>query len=188
MGKQSITSSPQTLQQVSAFSNTLEEFGLNLREWIHHLQRDDISNRPAISKSLKERPILLKNKFKDGEIADAYLGAYAEWVADRAHIPRPKWVKEKERILETPWFSENTHASLLILSPASFRQRNLFTIPENPIRLRRGRPSKSEKELKAKAALRNKRYRERIRKLVALGRQTMRNPDGTKSQKDVPYN
>lgn len=161
---------PQTLKEVANSSHSLEEFGLNLREWIHHIQRNDISNRPALLQRLQASPPLLNSKFPDGAIADAYLAAYAEWIADQAKIPRPAWTREKQRILQTPWFSDNARASLLILTPASFRQRNLFTLPENPVSLRRGRPSVSPDQLKAKAAARSRNYRQRMRKLIQQAR------------------
>ena len=44
-----------------------------------------------------------------------------------------------------------------------FRQRGIFTIPENVVRLRRGRPRVSAEQKKAKARARDQRYREKIR-------------------------
>ena len=95
--------------------------------------RRDVSNRP-------EAPSIRKKKFTDGEVADAYLAAYAEWIADQAGIDRPLWTRDK-RSLSEPWFSDNARASLLIDTPASFRQRGIFTIPEKVVCLRRGRPA-----------------------------------------------
>ncbi|MEO0509070.1 MAG: hypothetical protein AAF065_04305 [Verrucomicrobiota bacterium] len=162
---------PTTLADVAEQSESLGDFGLLLREWNHSVTRGDISNRPALARSIAETPTRLAQRFPEGEIADAYLAAYAEWIADKADIERPKWTQDNDQSLDTPWFADNARASLLILTPASFRQRNVFTIPEDVIRLRRGRPKVSTAQKKAKARERDRRYRERIRKLVAIGRQ-----------------
>jgi len=154
---------PTTLFEVAKQAQSLEEFGLLLRDWIHHITRRDVSNRPALLDALQKLPPSLKKKFEQGEVADAYLAAYAEWISDRAGITRPSWVKQKHRILDEPWFSDNARAALLVDTPASFRQRGIFTIPENVVRLRRGRPRVSAEQKKAKARARDQRYREKIR-------------------------
>ena len=161
---------PQTLADVTDYSESIEDFGLLLREWIHFIQRRDVSNRPELSKAIGKSPRLLATRFKQGEVADAYLGAYAEWIADKAKIKRPEWVRSPERVLQKPWFADEARASLLVLSPASFRQRNLFTIPESVIKLRRGRPRVSEQIKKEKARERNQRYRARVREWIKKGR------------------
>src|SRR5690606_18439974 len=108
------------------------------REWVHYILRRDVSNKPALKTAIRDEPRSLAKHFKGGDICDAYLAAYAEWIADQARIQRPEWVYSGNRYLSEPWFADNARASLLILSPASFRQRNLFTIPESVVRLRRG--------------------------------------------------
>lgn len=158
---------PTTLFEVAKQAQSLEEFGLLIRDWVHHITRRDVSNRPALLNALQKLPPSLKKKFEQGEVADAYLAAYAEWISDRAGITRPPWVKQKHRILDEPWFSDNARAALLVETPASFRQRGLFTIPESVVRLRRGRPRVSEEQKKAKARARDQRYREKIRQKLS---------------------
>ena len=51
----------------------------------------------------------------------------------------------------------------MIDTPASFRQRGVFTIPENVVRLRRGRPRVSPEQKREKARIRDQRYRAKIR-------------------------
>ena len=87
---------PKTVREVAKQSSSLEEFGLLLREWIHEVTRGDISNRPALKRAIYEAPRKLKNKFNEGEVADAYLSAYAEWIADQAGVERPPWVQKKK--------------------------------------------------------------------------------------------
>lgn len=165
------TQLPQQLSEVAAQSQQLSDFGLLLREWNHRITRGDITNRPALAKAIENEPERLADKFTDGAIADAYLAAYAEWIADRIGIARPEWTHNPERSLEEPWFADNARASLLVLTPASFRQRNVFTIPEDTVRLRRGRPRVSTAQKKAKARARDQRYRDRMRQLIKLGRE-----------------
>jgi hypothetical protein len=123
-----------------------------LREWNHSVTRGDVSNRPALAKAINREPERLLEKFAEGEIAGAYLAASAEWIADQAKIARPGWTRDPHRSLAEPWFADNARASLLVLTPASFRQRNLFTIPEEVVRLRRGRPRCSPEQKKPKPA------------------------------------
>tara|TARA_B100001057_G_scaffold433490_1_gene462434 strand:+ start:2623 stop:3153 length:531 start_codon:yes stop_codon:yes gene_type:complete len=154
---------PNTLKKVAEQASDLQEFGLLLRDWIHQVTRGDISNRPALQRSIDETPPLLRTKFGQGEVADAYLAAYAEWIADKAKIDRPHWVQRSSRVLEEPWFADDARASLLIETPASFRQRGVFTIPESVVHLRRGRPRVSLEQKRAKARVRDQRYRAKIR-------------------------
>lgn len=167
---------PTQLKDVAAQSESLSEFGILLREWNHTLTRGDISNRPALARSIEKAPRKLKERFPEGNVADAYLAAYAEWIADRAGIPRPAWSHDAERSLEAPWFADNARASLLVLTPASFRQRNVFTIPEEVVHLRRGRPKVSAALKKAKARERDRRYRERVKEWVRIGRDLTTTP------------
>ena len=165
------TQRPKTFKEVAKQSSALEQFGLLLREWIHEVTRGDISNRPALKKTIEQPPQKLKNRFDKGEVADAYLCSYAEWIADQAGIERPAWVQRKDAQLQSPWFSDNARTSLLIETPASFRQRGVFTIPEPVVRLRRGRPRVSSEQKREKARLRDQRYRSKIReKLEKLKR------------------
>ncbi|MFP6899894.1 MAG: hypothetical protein VCA36_03060 [Opitutales bacterium] len=154
---------PQTMRQVAEESESLEEFGFLLRDWIHFLTRGDVTNRPALAQTIREEPPLLAKKLEQGEVADAYLAAYAEWIADRAKVERPRWVSGAKRTLRDPWFADEARASLLVLTPASFRQRGVYTVPEEVVRLRRGRPRVSGEQKREKARARDRRYRENIR-------------------------
>ena len=66
------------------------------------------------------------------------LAAYAEWIADQAGISRPAWCADPQRVTERPWFGSPLRGWLLAHTPASFRQRNLFTIPEPVFNLKPG--------------------------------------------------
>lgn len=126
--------------------------------------------RPEFAQRIADEPPLCADRFPNGDVADAYLAAYAEWLADRAEIPRPIWTSDPQRVAREPWFSTPLRGHLLVVSPASFRQRNLFTVPELVFHPRAGRPCVSAEEKHRKALLRQHAYRDRIRLLVAKAR------------------
>ena len=163
---------PQTLREVAVWSESLSDFGMNLRDWQHAVQRGGVHSRTELSRRLADPPPLLANQFPQGDMADAYLAAYAEWLADRAAIPRPEWSHESGRVAHDPWFSAPTHALLLVISPASFRQRNLFTKPEPVFTPKAGRPRVPLAQKREKARQRQKAYRQRIGKLVEQARRS----------------
>jgi hypothetical protein len=162
---------PKSLADVAAQSGTLAEFGSNLRDWQHEIQRGGIHSRRAFAQRIAVPPELLCMRFEGGDVADAYLAGYAEWLADEAGIARPDWCSSSQRVAERPWFASPLRGHLLVASPASFRQRQIFTIPERVFTPRPGRPPVSEAHRREGARLRQKAYRERIAKLVRKARQ-----------------
>ena len=122
-------SRPGTMADVARNSRSLEEFGYNLRDWQHEI-RDKWRGPQDFARRISAAPELLQEKFPEGDVADAYLGAYALWLADKVRVPRVEWAKEEKRKARNPWFSGFKRASLLRDAPAHFIQRNLFTIPD----------------------------------------------------------
>lgn len=161
---------PHTLNDVAEWSESLEHFGMHLRDWQHEIERGGVHSRAELARRLESAPRLLSGQFADGDVADAYLAAYAEWLADRAEIPRPTWCGDRNRRARDPWFSSPARALLLVHAPGSFRQRNLFAIPEPVFSARRGRPRVSLEQKREKARLRQKAYRGRVRELVRRAR------------------
>ena len=161
---------PSTLYEVAVWSESLAEFGTNLRDWQHAIRREGVHSRPELLRRLSDPPPLLATRFPQGEVADAYLAAYAEWLADRSGVPRPEWCGDPRRVSEEPWFSSPARAMLLVTSPASFRQRNLFTRPEPVFTPLPGRPRVPDEQRREKARRRQKAYRQRIRTLVEQAR------------------
>ena len=154
---------PKTLKEVAAWSQSLEDFGRNLRDWQHEIQRGGVHSCVELAKRLHPEPELLRGIFEGGDTADAYLAAYAEWIADRAGVARPAWTHDKARVLSDPWFATPDHRRLLVTTPASFRQRNLFTSPEPVFHAQAGRPKVSAEQKRANANRRQKAYRDRVR-------------------------
>ena len=128
-GKRKKIKRPGTLADVAINSYSLEEFGYNLRDWQHEI-RDKWRGPKDFSRRLQAEPEWLENKFQGGDVAGAYLEAYALWLADRVGVPRVEWAREKKRKARDPWFSGFKRASLLRDAPAHFIERNLFTIPD----------------------------------------------------------
>ena len=161
---------PATLAEVAESSSSLEEFGRLLRDWQHGIQRGGVHSRKEFAIRLAGCPPRLSKEFDGGDVADATLAAYAEWLADQAGIERPSWVSDSDRIAEVPWFGSPLRGWLIAHSPASFRQRNLFTIPQPVFTPRPGRPRVSKAHKAKKAAERQRAYRRRVRALLEKAR------------------
>ena len=155
---------PKTAADAARLADSEEAFGYSLRDWQHELRH--LSRKEDFRKAFAEPPALLAETLQDGSLADAYLGAYVQYACNRFGFEAPEWVYDERRIADTPWFSLDTRAGrhrLLILTPAEFAQRNLFTVPDLPFGPKRGRPRKSRIEINRANAERQKRYRQRLR-------------------------
>jgi len=161
---------PRSLLDVADSSFSIADFGRNLRDWQHEIQRGGVNNRQELARRLEEEPVRLEDRFEQGDLADAHMAAYAEWLADQAGIPRPAWCADPERVAKTPWFGSPLRGWLMAHAPASFRQRNLFTVPEALFAPKRGRPRKTAEHKARMAAERQRAYRRRIRALVQKAR------------------
>ena len=71
---------PKTLKELAERSQSLEELGRNLRDWQHEISRQ-VSSTREFKNRLRETPESLADKFEGGDIADAYLAAYADWLS-----------------------------------------------------------------------------------------------------------
>ena len=112
-----------SLFEVAALSATIDDFSMNIQDFLHEFQV-----RPAYQ-ILEESPTLLASKFERGDLADAYLAAVADSLSKQLRLPRPAWSTEPERYLHSPWFASPgsiMRACLLLESPGPFRERNLF--------------------------------------------------------------
>lgn len=166
---------PLTLAEVAARADDQRTFGLELQDWLHTIRA--IRARPAIAHSIAKEPQKLAERFPEGRIADAWLGAYAEHLAIAANLPVPSWVFKSERISTVPWFNVEAPAERLLAlrdSPPAFKNRNLFTPRVDlPLRLRAGRPPVSAEQKRRKNAERQRRFRQRrADELAALRKAT----------------
>lgn len=174
---------PSTLEEVAAWSASLREFGLNLRDWLHELRR--ASSRNQAARAVEAEPPLLRDRFAEGAVADAWLGAYAEHLSQKLGRAAPAWAFARERVLADPAFDEGSKSPALralavTRSPAAFKRRNIFTpAVDLPLRLRAGRPAKSPEEKRKTNAERQRRFRkarqEELARLRALARDVAAN-------------
>ena len=156
---------PVTLAEIAERSESLEDFGRHFRDWLHEIRRH--SSRSQLEAVVQEEPPRLTGRFKQGEVADAWLAAYAEHLAGRIDRPVPAWAHKHQRVSPEPWFAaDDTSPRLRLIalrdSPAAFKKRNLFTpTVELPLDLRAGRPVKSAEHKRRNNAERQRRFRAR---------------------------
>ncbi len=160
---------PKTLKELAQWSHSLEGFGRNLRDWQHEISRRVTSQR-EFSRRILEEPERLAEKFEGGLVADAYLAAYADWLAAIALLDSPDWVDDPRRKLEHPWYADTHHAQLEELAPESFRVRGVYTVPDPVFKPQPGRPRVASEQKRLKAIERQRAYRKRIKALVEQAR------------------
>lgn len=130
-------SRPATARAVARRAKTMEEFGLNLRDWFHELRL--ISTRAQLVSAVAIRPPSLAAVFPDGRVADAFLAAQVEYLCRYADVQLPRWTRDPRFVLDVPWFSltsPRARAQLLRETPIEFRHRNIFTTPEAVLKIR----------------------------------------------------
>ena len=164
---------PRTLKEIANRSDSIEDFGRNLRDWLHELR--SVSSRRQAGEAIADEPALLREKFPEGYVADAWLAAYAEHLAGKVRIRAPDWAFEPWRTASDPLFDEGTdnkrlRALALEQAPLAFKRRNIFTPSvELPVSLRAGRPAKTIEERRRSNAERQRRFRKnRLNELLML--------------------
>lgn len=154
---------PHSLAEVAARADDARTLGLELQDWLHTLR--SIRFRAALRRSIEEEPVRLRDRFAEGQYADAWLAAYAEHTAKAARLPVPSWTRNADRIAPEPWFTVAAPDERLLAlrdSPPAFKNRNLFTpMVDLPINLRPGRPPVSAEQRRRKNAERQRRFRQR---------------------------
>ena len=114
---------PRSLFEVATLSATIDDFSMNIQDFLHEFQA-----HPGYE-MLEASPTLMAAKFEKGDLADAYLAAVADSLSKQLRLARPTWSTEPERYLHSPWFASpgsSMRACLLLESPGPFRERNLF--------------------------------------------------------------
>ncbi len=154
---------PKSLHEIATRAEDLKHFGWEFADWLHTVRA--LRSRPALVQTIATEPPLLAARFPEGNVADAWLAAYAEYLAQLAGIAVPAWAHSPRRIAREPWFSADrplSRALALRDSPPAFKNRNLFTPRVDlPLRLRAGRPPKTAEEKRRTNAERQRRFRSR---------------------------
>lgn len=157
---------PATVYELALGTHDSESFGRQVRDWQHELRR--ISSRRAFAERIALAPPLLADKLNDHGQCDAYLAAYVEWLCERHGVAQPAWLQEPERFARKAWYDfPPLWTDSFAHAPGAFRRRGVFTIPEDPLTLRAGRPPVDAVIKKQKSAARQKRYRQRVQEKLA---------------------
>lgn len=120
---------PGSLAEVAAWSRARRDFWNHLADFLDQFY---LERRLDM---LQEEPARLAGKIDDGDVADAYLAATAVSLARSLSMVPPSWARRPDRTLHRPWFASSgpaIRATLLLESPAPFRERNLF-VSENAL-------------------------------------------------------
>jgi hypothetical protein len=171
---------PQTLHELAERADSLDEFGRHFRDWLHELRR--YSSRAQINRAIARKPELVAGRFPQGQVADAWLAAYAEYIAGKIGQAAPAWVSSPRRVAPEPWFAVDAGQAAARLaalrdSPPAFKKRNLFTpAVDLPFTLRAGRPALSAEHKRRTNAERQRRFR--VRRQAWLQTQPARGPAG----------
>jgi hypothetical protein len=140
---------------------------------LHELR--SVSSRRQASEAIADEPALLRERFPEGNVADAWLAAYAEHLAGKIGVRAPEWAFLPRRSAAQPIFDEGSddrklRTLALKNAPLAFKRRNIFTPSVDlPVSLRAGRPAKSIEEKRRTNAERQKRFRKsRLHELAML--------------------
>lgn len=120
---------PASLVEVAALSRSRTDLGYAVVEFIDQFK---IQKSAAM---LMDEPPFLRARLNDDGVADAYLGAVAVHLSRSIGVVPPVWTGGPARFLSQPWFASpgaSLRATLLLESPAAFRERNLF-VTENAL-------------------------------------------------------
>lgn len=163
---------PTTLKEIADRSDSIGDFGRYLRDWLHELRR--ASSRTQAAVTIADEPPRLRDKFPQGNVADAWLAAYAEHLTGKIGGAAPEWAFAPWRTSDDPIFDEGSTPALrtlaLVRAPLAFKRRNIFTPSVDlPLALRAGRPAKSAAEKRKANTERQRRFRKARRdELAAL--------------------
>jgi hypothetical protein len=114
---------PSSIRQIAERATDLKNFSYELKDFLHEFERDPQYHR------LREEPAILARRFREGQLADAWLAAVPDALAERLGLWGPDLATIPARRLPEPWFASpgpHMRACLLLESPAPFRERNLF--------------------------------------------------------------
>lgn len=120
---------PGSLAEVATWSRARRDFWDHLADFLDQFY---LERRLDM---LQKEPARLAGKIDDGGIADAYLAATAVSLARSLAMVPPSWARRPDRKLHRLWFASTgpaIRATLLLESPAPFRERNLF-VSENAL-------------------------------------------------------
>jgi hypothetical protein len=131
---------PKSLKEVAQKASSLEAWSLALSDFLDEVTAVRRAGQiQALLDLVRDEPPFLKTRFADGETADAFSAALAEYIAQSASNSAPAWTRKPERFLGHPWFplpqiADHPRLRAIIENetPAAFREHNVF-IDENSL-------------------------------------------------------
>lgn len=131
---------PKSLKELAQKAPTLEAWGLGLAEFLDEVNVVRKSgHKQLLLHLIHDEPPTLKGRFDNGETADAFGAALAEYIAQSVAASAPSWTSKRDRFLAEAWFPLPhiaSHPRLRSLiereTPPSFRDHNVF-IDENSL-------------------------------------------------------
>jgi hypothetical protein len=125
---------PSSLKEIAETAPTLEAWGFALAEFLDGAHAVRRSGQAAdVIALVRDEPPLLRLRFAEGETADAFGAALAEYLAESAARPAPAWTARPERFLREAWFplrqiagQPRLRALIERETPRSFREHNVF--------------------------------------------------------------
>jgi hypothetical protein len=121
---------PKSLREVAVETETYEDFGMNLRDFLHEFARARERGQP-LAPMLADEPPRIATRFPEGNICDAFIAGTADYLSRVNRIPTPLWAQSADRVLERPWFSEPALEARLFLlrdTPSAFKEKNIFVM------------------------------------------------------------
>ena len=124
-----VTQRPESLSEIAEHADSIEAWGLALGDLLDEIGFRRRRGLPLAS-CLQAAPPLLRGRFAQGELADAFAAALAEQLAaEHLQEPAPAWTRERERFLKSPWFADESpklREYLRANTPAAFRQHGVY--------------------------------------------------------------
>ena len=119
---------PTSLREIAAESESYHDFGMNVKDFLHEYASARKRGLP-LEGMFAEEPVLLKERFAEGNICDAFLAGLGDYLCRINRIQTPVWAQAESRVLEHPWFAlEYPEMRLLLLrdTPSAFKEKNIF--------------------------------------------------------------
>jgi hypothetical protein len=122
---------PKSLRELAEESATYQEFGMNMKDFLHEFAFARQKKQP-LAPMLAEEPPRLAERFSEGRVCDAFLAATTDYLSRENHLNTPLWALKEDYVLEEPWFAlENIGLRALLLrdTPSAYKDKNIFIFP-----------------------------------------------------------
>lgn len=120
---------PQSLAEIVDHTTDYLSFGMSCRDFIGEYKLL-LKQGGDVSSQVKAEPALLKDRYPEGNICDAYLAGLADYLTEKHGFVAPSWTSSPSRHLENPWYASelpSVKAHLAKHALEAFRRHNIFT-------------------------------------------------------------